>query len=196
VRSQNFFGLEKMIATIRSRFGTHRGLVRLALAVLENRAGALDQFKYLNWSAVDRVVFVCRGNICRSAYAEARARELGLVTASFGLSTSTGGAAYKEVVEEAMKRGIALGVHRSTDAKDFEVRKGDLLIAMEPRQARELLQRFATASCQFTLLGLWSAPIRPHIHDPYGLSREYLCRCLNLIDSAVASLARQVHADA
>jgi protein-tyrosine phosphatase len=60
---------------------------------------------------------------------------------------------------------------------------------MEPRQGREMLARFASAHCQFTLLGLWSKPRRVHIHDPHRLSEAYFDRCYATIDSAIANIA-------
>src|SRR5437588_1134030 len=71
---------------VRSSFGTYRGLIRLALAWLENLTGRHRQFKQIRWDRVARVVFVCHGNICRSPYAEGRAVSFGLPAASFGLS--------------------------------------------------------------------------------------------------------------
>ena len=39
----------------------------------------------IKWEDVDRLVFVCTGNICRSAYAEYKARSLGMSATSFGI---------------------------------------------------------------------------------------------------------------
>ncbi len=174
---------------IRPRFGTYRGCIRLLLACTEQAAGRLSQYRRIQWHAVRRVVFVCRGNICRSAYAEHRASIYGLPVASFGLSADTGRGADPRVLLAAARRGIDLTEHRSCDVSDFRVRDGDLLAAMETRQARALSERMASAAVQVTLLGLWSRPARPHIHDPQRLGDPYLERCLDVIDQAAASLA-------
>ena len=39
------------------------------------------------------------------------------------------------------------------------------------------------------LLGRWTRPMMPHLHDPYGLDDRYMARCLARIDRAVARLA-------
>jgi hypothetical protein len=62
---------------------------------------------------------------------------------------------------------------------------GDLLVVMEPRQARRISGLLPPGSCQLTLLGLWSRPPRPHIHDPHTLSEAYWERRFDVIDSAV-----------
>ena len=74
---------------IDERFGTARGLVRLALSYAEvatRQAAILPHHP----DAVTRLVFVCHGNICRSAFAHAVAERLGANVASFGLSTASG----------------------------------------------------------------------------------------------------------
>jgi len=177
---------------LRPRFGTYRGFVRLLLALGENLTGGLRAYKQVRWERVTRVVFVCRGNICRSAYAERRAATYGLAVASFGLAAESGARADPTARRFAAMRGIDLAGHRSCSAASFELQKGDLLVAMEPRQGRVMRRRFAAAPCQFTLLGLWSSPKRPHIHDPHRLGDRYLAQCFDIIDAAVRTIAQHL----
>ena len=179
-------------AGVRPRFGSYRGLVRLLLAQIENASGGYRRFKQIRWESVKRVVFVCHGNICRSPYAERRAETYGLAAASFGLSAGTGGPADPSACRIALRRGVELANHRACDAKDFEIQSGDLLLIMEPRQARAMSRRLPTIHCQITLLGLWSRPRRPHIHDPHRLSEAYWEQCFDVIDSAVRRIAERV----
>src|SRR6266436_8043822 len=116
---------------MRPRFGSYRGFVRLMLAQVENAAGGFRAYKKIRWESVSRVVFVCHGNICRSPYAEQRALTYGLAAASFGLSAATGAPADPSACRIAARRAIELGAHRACDARD-------LLVAMEPRQARAM----------------------------------------------------------
>jgi len=176
-------------AGVRARFGTYRGLVRLLLAEVENRSGNFRRFKQIRWEIVKRDVFVCHGNICRSPYAARRAEAYGLTVASFGLSAGTGESADPSARRIAARRGVDLADHRACDAKDFDFQSGDLLLIMEPRQARAMARRLPTVPCQATLLGLWSRPRRPHIHDPHRLSDAYWEQCFDVIDSAVRTIA-------
>ena len=177
---------------VRPRFGTYRGLVRLALGHLDHMSGRLRDFERVDWDAVDRLVFVCFGNVCRSPYAERRAAVAGLPVASFGLSTTTGVPAFGQARLSAAARGIDLERHRACDANDFEIRRGDLRLAMEPRQNWIMRKRFTEAPGQRSLLGLWSRRRRPHIHDPYRLSAAYFDNCFVVIDSAVAVIAERL----
>lgn len=164
---------------LRARHGTERGLVRLWLARLEHGLGRLGAFEAIDWRRVTRLVFVCQGNINRSAYADALAARRGVETASFGLAASTGGPAHPLAIETARRRGLVdLSGHTATDAGDFTVRPGDLLVAMEVRQARRLAGRADQPGAQVTVIGLWGRPRRPHIHDPfYTLDPDYFMTC-------------------
>jgi protein-tyrosine phosphatase len=179
-------------ARVRSRFGTYRGLVRLTLAWIENVAGNYHRFKQIRWDGVKRVVFVCHGNICRSPYAERRAAIHGLPAASFGLSAERGAPADPTGRRIAERRAVELAAHCACDVGEFEFRSGDLLVAMEPRQARILLRGMPSVPCQLTLLGLWSRPPRPHIHDPHRLSDAYWEHCFAAIDSAVRTISDHI----
>jgi protein-tyrosine phosphatase len=143
----------------------------------------------VRWDEVERLVFVCHGNVCRSAYADARARGAGLRTASFGLRARDGDPANRLALERAAGRGVDLSGHRARSAAAAELGRGDLLVAMEPAQVRELAR--VAPSHPATLLGLWARPPRPHLEDPYGLSPAYFDTCFEVVDSAVDELARR-----
>lgn len=175
------------------RFGTWRGLVRLLLAYGEQASGRLRPFQLQHPEQVRRLVFVCLGNICRSAYAEQVARAEGLACASLGLSTTTGAASPDEAVAAARRAGVAMAAHRACDWKDFELQAGDLLLVMEVRQARELQRRLGGRSdVQLALLGNWCRPQMPHLHDPFTLSAGYFDQCFVRVQQAVRALAAEL----
>lgn len=172
---------------IAARFGTYRGLVRLLLSHVELaigrggvRVGAPED--------VRRLVFICHGNICRSAFADVVARRAGLSVASFGLSTESGKPAHGPAIEAAARLGHDMGAHRATDLPDYQPRAGDLLIAMETRQLRRLAGDGRLSGLPRTLLGLYTRPAVPHLHDPYSLSDAYMDRCLARIETAIPVL--------
>lgn len=170
-----------------ARFGTGRGLLRLLLSygqvTLLGRAVP-------DPASVKRLVFVCQGNICRSAYAEATARARGLGAASFGLSTESGKLAHPPAIATAAVLGHDLSGHRTTRREDFKPQPGDLYLVMEVRQLARLAVDPQLAAAPRDLLGLWTRPKVPHLHDPYGLDPAYMLTCLNRIEAAVDALAR------
>jgi len=175
---------------IKHRFGTFRGLVRTALGYAELAGGRLSAFKLRDLAAVRRVVFVCHGNICRSAYAHMVANRLGMHVASLGLSTTTGNASPKPALAAAKSLGVDMSAHRACDFKDFEVQPGDLFLVMEVRQAHKLRGLLGSRrDVHVSLLGLWGRPPMPHLHDPYTLSDAYFETCFRRVEIAVERLA-------
>ena len=172
-------------------FGSPRGAVRLALSYPQSLA-----VRRVDLRLARRLVFVCHGNICRSAYAEAIAHQAGVNAASFGLSTTSGQPAHPPVVNAARGRGLDLAGHRATAAADYVWQEGDVLLAMEVRHlgqiARSSAHNSALSTAPRTLLGLWARV--PHIHDPYLLPDAYLETCLDRIDRAMARLIREFNA--
>lgn len=163
-------------------FGTSRGLVRLALSF-----GQTALMRRADPAAARRIVFVCQGNICRSAYAEAVARAAGMRAASVGLSTTSGLSAHPPVIAAARAMGVDLSLHRTIAIGDFAVEPDDLLLAMEVRQVAKLARDPRTAGAAADLLGRYAGV--PHLHDPYRLNDRYLRVCLARIDRAVRALA-------
>ena len=159
---------------IRPAFGTYRGWVRLLLARGEQFTGRLRQYKSIDWAGVERVVFVCRGNICRSAYTAAVATSSGIPAASFGLAAATGRSANVLALRAASDRSVDLSAHRACDARDFEIQPGDLLAAMEVRQAHALRELSRPSPTQITLLGLWSSS-RDRIFTIRTVSAMVIC---------------------
>jgi protein-tyrosine phosphatase len=157
----------------------------------QHRLGLLRRWRAVDWKGIERLVFVCRGNICRSAYAEALARAAGLPAASCGLQPGEPGPAH-EVVIDCSNESVRplLREHQSQALFELDLTPADLLIAMEPSQCRELARRTKGVGAPITLLGLWASPPRPHIEDPFGLSRDYFLRCMGVIDDAVGNLGR------
>lgn len=172
---------------INQRFGTWRGMIRLYLARLEVAAKSAG-ISLQDPASVRRLVFVCHGNICRSAFAEALARSAGISTASFGLSTTSGKPAYSPAIKAALAFGQDLSFHRATAVADYSPRSGDLLLAMETRHLRKIAANPKLAPMPRTLLGLYTDPATPHLHDPYKLDETYMDTCLALIATSAQKL--------
>lgn len=178
-------GPSRWLAALNARHGTWRGWVRAMLANVELYLGRLGQ-----WTSPERLrssrrlVFVCLGNINRSAFASAVAQGLGEPSISIGLSTTTGAPAFTQAVIQARRQGVDLQQHKATDFTDYEFIEGDLLFVMEIRHARQLVARGIPSSA-IVLLGTWAVPRRIHLHDPHTLSEAYFETCFGLIESAV-----------
>lgn len=174
---------------IEERYGSRRGFILTLWYRLLGRLGRYRQYQDVDWNEVERLVFICKGNICRSAYAEAVARSLGVEAVSCGLDTIESAPANSAAIAAAQRSGIDLRQHRTTPVMYLILRKTDLLVAMEPWQTG-FLEKQLFRSHQYTLLGLWASPPSPYIQDPYGTTSAYFDRCFSYIHDAVSQLAK------
>jgi len=176
-------------SVIRTRYGTVRGLVRLLLSYPQTAARRAHN-RVPEPGSVRRLVFVCQGNICRSAFADVLTRDLGYDSISFGLSTDAGKPAHPPAMAAAADFGVDLSGHATTRMEDYTPRSGDFLLAMEVRQLARIAADPRLAGLPRSLLGLWSRPVRPHLHDPFGLDDSYMRTCMGTIRIAVANLVK------
>ena len=169
------------------RYGSRKGALLTYWYRILSLFGWYRAFRKIDWGRVDRIVFVCKGNVCRSPYAEAVAKSLHIDALSCGIDTVNGKPANTRAISTALRNNIDLSSHMAQVINDLDIGRNDLVIAMEPWHIR-YLRKNKCADCQYTLLGLWGKAGLPYIHDPYGLSQEYFNRCFDFIDRSVRNL--------
>jgi len=185
-----------LAAAIEARHGSLRGWMRALTARVGHRFGALGPFVRVSPARVERLVFVCLGNLNRSAFAAAVALQQGVPPAavlSIGLAAPVGARPPETTLLVSSEFGIDLSAHRAAAFSDYEYRPGDLLLVMETRHARALLERGAVPE-SIALLGHWATPPQWHIEDPQGLSAAYCRNCLQLLRNATVGLIRALNA--
>ena len=153
--------------------------------------GGYRKYQKIDWREVDRLVFVCKGNICRSAFAEAVAKSRGLNSISCGVETRDGLPANKGALEAAIRKGESLESHRTQKITSLSIGDGDLFVAMEPWQIRYLKESLS-GKLNCTLLGLWTKPALPYIHDPYGNVPDYFDHCFSYIENSVSGITNEI----
>jgi protein-tyrosine-phosphatase len=122
-----------------------------------------------------RILFVCTGNTCRSALAEALARKLiverGLTdveVASAGTSAWDGAPASDGALLVGMERGLDLSQHRAQTLTRELIGDADLVLAMGPHHLERIEALGGTGrSYLLTDFASRGASIRP-VNDPIG----------------------------
>ena len=177
---------------ISEHYGRKRALLDHSFSLLTCWLGSYRAFQVVDWRKVSRLVFVCSGNICRSPFAEAVGRKLGMNATSFGLTADEGKPADPTASRIALQSGLSLSSHRTRTRDSVLMSDADLVLAMEPRGAWELIQMPQRRNAQVSLLGLWHERPRPSIGDPYGLSEAYFRNCFLFLETATENAARRV----
>lgn len=173
-----------------AHYGSNKGFVESKWHQLLYTFGRYTQ-NDIPWASVNRLVFVCSGNICRSAFAEFVAKSIEMDSVSAGVHAIHDAPANEQAIITAKAMGYDLSAHRTTPIMYPILKKNDLLIAMEPWQA-ELLMTNLARHHHITLLGMWGNPIKPYIPDPFHSSAAYFERCFNYIERSVHAIANKI----
>ena len=168
-------------------YGGKRAFLKYLAARAETALGRHASLPGNVLSRAERVVFVCKGNICRSPFAEHLARAWGIRAGSAGLDADAGRPADPRALEAARRHGIDLGAHRSRALRQLELGPADVVVAFEPDHAVRL-RSVLPAPGRVTLLGLYASVPCAYLHDPYGLSEQYFASCFRRIEDALRGL--------
>jgi protein-tyrosine-phosphatase len=122
-----------------------------------------------------RILFVCTGNTCRSALAEAIARKVAIErglsdveVVSAGTSAWDGAPASDGALLVGMERALDLGQHRAQTLSRDLVRDADLVLAMGPHHL-ERIEALGGAGKSFLVTDFASHGSASHpVNDPIG----------------------------
>jgi protein-tyrosine-phosphatase/predicted ATP-grasp superfamily ATP-dependent carboligase len=204
--SWDHFDWRDLAVTAESLRRTASRLMRLLRGALDRRrlAGRLmrahrQQFGTHNKRAshVRKLLFVCYGNICRSAFAAelARMRLPNYQVWSAGLADEEGRQTPQEIAELARARGVELGRHRSVRITEAQVQAADLILVSDVENMKTLLTAWPVAMSRTTMLGLFAEPAVVSIPDPYGAPQAQASESLDLVASAVTGLSMWLDQD-
>ena len=148
------------------------------------------------------ILFVCKGNICRSPFAEhlASNRWPHAMIGSAGLHVSNPMPAPAHAIQAAKQYGLDLEKHRSQSISEAMIEKYDMIVAMEAWQLIEVKSRFRGHRHKIHLLasfgGNGSGQERGYaaynIADPYGGSFAEFDRCFERISHCVTDLGAAI----
>jgi len=143
-----------------------------------------------------RIVFVCTGNICRSAMAEhllrhwSAQRGLGLEVSSCGIAAE----GWYEVPAVARRLLAAEGVpeftHKARLATRDALRGADLILAMTREHADHLTEHYPEFTARVRLLREHAGFGEADVEDPMGRADEVFARCLGVIKESLEALLR------
>src|SRR5262249_11567579 len=142
------------------------------------------------------ILFVCTGNIIRSAFAAEllRSRSLGrtdLQIRSAGLNATTDGPAHPTAVECARRFGVDLGSHRTHRLDRSDIEAADVLLAMEIDHVVEIRRRFPPDRHKVYLFGCLNANAQD-VADPVDAPKDVFEACFERIEYGVQRIVEML----
>lgn len=147
-------------------------------------------------SCLDKIVFVCKGNICRSVFAEyllqGKGQNGGAISIdSCGLMVGKSEPSPLEARSMAKTFGLDLEGHLSKGWQSCDLAKADLILAMEFWQFKMLVELLPDKRKNIKLLREFTPfpeNLLCNIDDPFGQGEDIFEKCFKQIERAVANL--------
>lgn len=149
------------------------------------------------------IVFVCKGNICRSPFAQHLAEKMfharghDVTVDSAGIVVPTPLPSPREACTAAAAFGLDLSAHRSKPFVAENYTKFDIIAVMEVAQRNRIAKDYPRFEHRLFLLPLFEYPTartrgyeRYNLADPYGQSLEGFHRCFWRIERCLTGMAR------
>lgn len=141
------------------------------------------------------IVFVCQGNVCRSAFAEFYLRSLvsssSVRIESCGLDVHCNGPCPDKAVEVSRNYGIDLNSHLSKSYTECDLAGADLIVPMEYPQYLQLVALFPEYKNKIHLVKdftAWPDRLACNVYDPFGLNGLAFKICFEKIIAALDRL--------
>lgn len=146
------------------------------------------------------MLFICKGNICRSPFAEKLAEKMASGTELGGIQVSSAGLQVRKPLpsptnaKNAAKRfGIDLDEHRSKPLTRELVEGFDLIVVMEAGQLKALRSSYPESYEKFFLLpffenGRTGGYAKYNLADPYGKPIVFFMECFGRIEKSLQGL--------
>jgi protein-tyrosine phosphatase len=142
--------------------------------------------------AIERVLVLCHGNICRSPFAAAllASRRPELQVRSAGFFAKEGSPAEEEARRAARAFGIDLETHAARPIAERDLEWADLILGMEGHHAARIARHWPANLPRTRLIGdyLFESPYA--IADPWGQSDEFFRLTFTRISEAVTRLLK------
>ena len=179
-----------------------RGL-RAATGYLAGRM-TIVRHRQERWAAVrlpdsvQSVLFVCKGNICRSPLAEVYFQSLvekegrQMTVRSAGLETTPGKPAHDKAKAVALEHRLSLDEHATTEVRKELLDQSDLIVVMEIAQKDRVHRLYPNTNGKVVLLGRFDSVGPLEIEDPYSGTSEDFHSCFQQLSRCCDDLAARL----
>jgi protein-tyrosine-phosphatase/predicted ATP-grasp superfamily ATP-dependent carboligase len=141
-----------------------------------------------------RILFVCKGNVCRSPFAESYARTVmnhAVELRSAGYLPRPARGCPRLGVDAARALGVDLDGHRSVGLTEAMVREADAIFVFDDEARRRLARTYPFARARMLPIGWLTTDGPVEIRDPFGGGSDDFARTYAAIRRAVDAAVRE-----
>lgn len=148
-----------------------------------------------------KVMFICTGNICRSAMAEGMFRKMSenmdnIEIYSCGVYAETGDYATYNAVEAAKEYDADISSHRATNIRESEIEKMDLILCATNSHKQSVIYLYPKLKGKvFTMkefAGIDKEGQDMDIKDPWGYDEYVYSRCAEEINECLEKTLEKI----
>lgn len=150
-----------------------------------------------NVSKIQHIVFVCTGNICRSAFSEyalkKKLKHKNVKIESCGLDVTQAICSPTVAVTTGRLYGVDLSEHRSKGIMNCDLLSADLIVPMDYGHYRRLVSEYPQYKIKICLLrdfDRFPYSLVCNIHDPFGLAQNEFECCFKNIQRCLKGIAQ------
>ena len=165
--------------------------IRFNLWVRKKYVNRLEQLL----KSAQHILFVCKGNICRSAFAEEYAKSIlnnSFEISSCGYWTDDGKMSDQTAQKVAQSFGVDLSMHRTRMISEELMNKSDIIFTFDYESITSLCRKYPFIRHKLFLLGLLTKN-NLIIRDPFGKDESDFREVFKMIREGVDNLASRVN---
>lgn len=140
-----------------------------------------------------KVMFVCTGNTCRSAMAEAIFKQMvggDIEVYSSGIAATTGNPPSQNTIEVCNSHGIDISSHAATYFKDSDIEEMDLVLTASQLHTNKL--KIYYPDLEIHTIREYAGEYPWDINDPFGGSLEAYDACFDEIYNALSKISEKI----
>lgn len=145
-----------------------------------------------------KIMFICTGNICRSAMAEGMMkkkiedRKIEVDVYSCGIYAETGDYATYNAIEAVREYGVDISGHRATNIRESAIEEMDLILCATVSHRQSVLYLYPELEGKVYTMkeyaGIDENGKDLDIRDPWGYDENVYCRCALEIEDCLEKI--------
>lgn len=145
-----------------------------------------------------KIMFICTGNICRSAMAEGMMkkkiedRKIEVDVYSCGIYAETGDYATYNAIEAVKEYGVDISSHRATNIRESQIEEMDVILCATVSHRQSVLYLYPRLEGKVYTMkeyaGIDENGKDLDIRDPWGYDENVYCRCALEIEGCLEKI--------